>query len=369
MTSFVPGLELARGFYRDVVRALVEVPHTACLIGEGSEVLGYDAPRSTDHEWGPRVQLFVTADEVARVGEAMSGGLPPDYRGYPTAWFSLAEQRVTHHVEISTLGDWLTSHFGVDPRGGLDHAAWLALPQNHLLQLTGGEVFCDDSGELTELRASLRWYPADVWLWLLASQWHLIANTEPLVGRALEASDQRGARLLVSCLCRLIMEMAFLQERRYRPYGKWFGTAFAQLDAAATLGPLIDKALDEPPSTRADGPSATALITLARRHTALGITEPVLPTMGDFNVGVNDAVRPYAVLNTRAFVDVTLNAIADPGLRNLVRVGGIDQLTHADDAMINFTTWPNALTHSYRTMLAPHDRHQADTPKTTTDET
>lgn len=197
MTDFIPGIELARAFYADAVSELVDVPHTACLIGEGSEVLGYDSPRSTDHEWGPRVQLFVAAEQVDGVRAAIAGGLPTEYRGYPTAWFSLAEQRVAHHVEINTLREWLLSHFRVDFIAGLDFATWLALPQQHLLQLTRGEVFRDDSGELSELRASLMWYPTDVWRWLLAAQWHFVAGIEPLLGRTLESGDIRGGRLLV----------------------------------------------------------------------------------------------------------------------------------------------------------------------------
>jgi len=38
---------------------LINVPHSATLIGGGSEVLGYDQPRSIDHNWGPRVAIFV----------------------------------------------------------------------------------------------------------------------------------------------------------------------------------------------------------------------------------------------------------------------------------------------------------------------
>ena len=171
---FTSGLALARGFYTDVVAPLIVVPHTACLIGEGSEVLGYDGPRSTDHEWGPRVQLFVAADQIDRVrtavGKWTAGGVPGLIQ---LSWYSLAAQRVTHHIEVGTLGEWLTTRLGVDPRAGLDHAAWLGLPQQHLLQLTRGEVFRDDDGELTRVRSMLRWYPVDVWRWLLASQWHL----------------------------------------------------------------------------------------------------------------------------------------------------------------------------------------------------
>jgi hypothetical protein len=88
MTSaaFRPGLALAEAFYADVVAPLIDVSHTACLLGEGSEVLGYDSARSTDHEWGPRVQLLVSADHVDRVQSAIAHSLPAEYHGLPTAW-------------------------------------------------------------------------------------------------------------------------------------------------------------------------------------------------------------------------------------------------------------------------------------------
>ena len=61
------GLELAAGFNTEVVRQLVRVPHAAALLGEGSEVLGYDDAHSADHAWGPRLIIFVDHDEVALV--------------------------------------------------------------------------------------------------------------------------------------------------------------------------------------------------------------------------------------------------------------------------------------------------------------
>jgi hypothetical protein len=38
-------------------------------------------------------------------------------------------------------------------------------------------------------------------------------------------------------------------------------------------------------------------------------------------------------------------------IRELVTVGSIDQLTHADDAMVNFTPWPQRLRDTYRQLL------------------
>ncbi len=347
----MPGLELARGFYIDVVRPLIDRPHTACLIGEGSEVLGYDTERSTDHEWGPRLQLFAASEQVERIAELIKEGLPEQYRGHATTWFSLAEGSESHHLEISTLDEWLAHRLPTVPRSVPDTAAWLAIPQQHLLQLTAGEVFRDDDGRLGRLRESYRWYPIDVWRWIVASQWHLIGNTTPLLGRAVELGDRRGARLIMGTLCRLIMELAFLQERRYRPYAKWFGRAFDELAAAASLGPLIDRALAEPPLGQPGDPVYEALLELGRRHNGLALSEPVEPAIERFDVGVNAAVRPYPVLNTAAYINATFESITDPALRRLPRVGAIDQLTHADDQLINFTDWPADLGATFRAKL------------------
>jgi hypothetical protein len=45
------------------------------------------------------------------------------------------------------------------------------------------------------------------------------------------------------------------------------------------------------------------------------------------------------------------DAIEDKLLKELVPVGSLDQLTHADDAMVNFTSWPMRLAEVYRDLL------------------
>ena len=67
--EFAPGLQLARGFYATVVRPLLEeqfsqVPYAAALLGPGSEVIGFDSARSTDHDWGPRLQIFLADSDT-----------------------------------------------------------------------------------------------------------------------------------------------------------------------------------------------------------------------------------------------------------------------------------------------------------------
>ena len=62
LPTFTPGVELARRFYWEAVRPVLDaefpgLKHSAALIGTGSEVLGFDTPMSADHHWGPRHDL------------------------------------------------------------------------------------------------------------------------------------------------------------------------------------------------------------------------------------------------------------------------------------------------------------------------
>jgi hypothetical protein len=348
----VSGLALAEAFYTREVAPLVGVPHAACLLGEGSEVLGFDTARSRDHEWGPRVQILVDAVHVDAV-RAQMDGLPPVFEGFDTAWFSLATGTVTHHVQVTTLDEWITDTLGLDPREGMDAASWLGLPQQRLLHVTAGRVFRDDDGELTRIRGLLAWYPDDVWAWMMLSGWHLMGNTEPMRGRCIETGDVLGERLLTARLCRLIMELAFLQERRYWPYDKWLGAAFARLDAATKLSALLEQALT------AQEPDATAALQqvmtwLGHRHNALGVSRQVQPQYGPFEVGINDAVRPYEAVNAGDYVKALRETITDDDLRGLVAVGSIDQLTHSDDVIVTHTDWPDRLTREYRDAMTRH---------------
>ena len=62
--DFVPGLELSKAFFEEIVQPLLKedfaaLNYSAALLGDGSEVLGYDTSISMDHDWGPRVQIFL----------------------------------------------------------------------------------------------------------------------------------------------------------------------------------------------------------------------------------------------------------------------------------------------------------------------
>jgi hypothetical protein len=325
--AFIPGLELAGAFYGEAVAPLVgDVPHAAALIGTGSDVLGFDTARSTDHGWGPRVLVFAGAADVEAVARRVDAGLPDTFRGWPVR-YGWGPVPVQHHVTVTTLPRWLVTLLGVDASRPLANEDWLVTPQQLLLGVSGGAVFRDDSGELARVRDALAWYPDPVWRWLLGCQWRRLAQEEPFVQRAAEVGDELGSSVVAARLARDVMRLALLIARRYAPYPKWLGTAFARLDHPDGLDRFLLDAVRAPDLATREAALGNAYEAVARRFNALGLIEPVDPGLRQFHD------RPARVLMAYRFADPCLESVTDPELRALPPIGGIDAVADTSDAL------------------------------------
>ena len=338
--AHIPGLQLAREFCAAVVRPLLEerfprVPYAAALLGPGSEVAGLDSQRSTDHDWGPRLQVFLTGSDAEQAGAVttmLGGRLPESFRGYPVAFPVTREPGggARHRVEVTGLGSWLTGQLGFDPRREVTLLDWLATPAQRLAELTAGEVFHDGPGELTRVRARLAWYPRDVWLYLLACQWRRVGQEEAFPGRCAEAGDDLGSAVVTARLARDLMRLSLLMHQRYPPYSKWLGTAFARLPGPAGpagLGASLAAAISARDWPSREQHMCQAYESVAARHNELGFTPPLDIRVRGFYE------RPYRVIGADRFATALHVAITDPRLRRLPLTGAIDQFTDSTDAL------------------------------------
>lgn len=296
-------------------------------------MLGYDDEVSQDHDWGPRVMLFFRS-EVPEVGERLNQSLPKTYAGFPVCF-----PGGSHRVECLVWDQFRAGYLGI--QGNPRAADWLHIPSQHLLTFTTGPLFFDEIGVEQE-RNALGWYPDDVWRYLLACQWQRIGQEEHLAPRAGSIGDSLGSIVITARLVRDVMRSAFLLERKYPPYPKWFGHAFSRLESARVLFPPLSEAITSSNWLDRNRAMASACEVLAEMQNRVGLCEP-RPSKA---IAFHD--RPFLVVEHGSqFAEALLAAITDPEVRSWADkplVGGIDTYSDSTDYLVHFRSLPNPLT-------------------------
>jgi hypothetical protein len=314
------GLDLSRRFYSEVVAALLgDLPHSAGLLGPGSEVLGFDDEVSTDHDFGPRVQVFVAEPEaVARAQDALKA-LPETFEGFPV-FFANADTfggAAHHQVDVTTAPRFFTGLIGCDPAAGLQPADWLTIPTQHLATLVAGGVFHDPDASLASRREALQWYPDDVWRYVLAAAWLRVSQEEAFVGRTGGVGDDLGSALVTARVARDLVRIAFLVERRWAPYTKWLGTAFSRLPIAERVAPHLSAAVHADGWREREAALCEAQRELAVATNRLGLAAEVDPEPRQFYG------RDIRVLSAARFTTALAGAVTDPEVRVLIDGAGL----------------------------------------------
>jgi hypothetical protein len=332
----VSGLDLAEAFYREVVLpiasdVLASRPYAAALIGSGSEVLGFDTARSTDHAWGPQLLILLRSDDVVAIGDrleqTLTDQLPESFQGFPTRFSHPRTPDPTSHcVEVSDVAGLGTTVLGFNPRKPVTQFDWLSTSWQRLREFTAGRVFHDTVGELKAARSRLAWYPADTWAYVLACQWRRIGQEEPFVGRCLELGDLVGARLLIDRLSRDLIHLAMLMDRQYPPYSKWLGTAWANVSAPDLRG-SIDAAVGVADPAESERHLRDAYVAALRMHNALGVTTPLATNLRQFHD------RPYVIIDADRVAAALHATITDEGLRSRPLTGCVDQFVDNADVL------------------------------------
>lgn len=325
------GMELCRRFYDECVRGIMEenfagLLYSAGLLGFGSDILGYDDDVSQDHDWGPRLYIFLCEEDAERSKEVfnmLGRRLPASFCGYPVCF---DEPDIKPRITVGTYADYLEGVLGVRSADGLSLAHWLAFSEHKLLTLQKGQLFRDDLEICREIE-KLRYYPEDVWTYLLMSDWSCLAEERAFVKRTSSRGDNIGSRLICARLAQRIMHLCFLYEKQYAAYPKWFGTQFNELESAKVIGPLLDKALGTDDQTEREEAIAMAQAEMINIHNNSGIAEKISAELHSYytrDILVADSDLVYLALVDK-LKGTSLEGLAPVG--NFSAVGNLVVLT------------------------------------------
>jgi len=337
MPEFIKGLNLCEVFFQEHAKPILDkdfpnLRYTAGLLGYGSDVLGYDDAVSTDHMWGPRFYLFLSETDIGRkadILEAFQNGLPYTYKGYSVNFSApdpndggvrhpefITSGRVSPLMWIHTPEDFQNQYLGSRPETNRD---WLSLSEHRLLGFTSGRLFVDML-DMQALRDRVIFYPEEVRLYLIASQWALISEEQAFVKRCGVRGDEIGSGITCLRIAERLMRLCFLYEGRYAPYSKWFGTAFSRLPVNPQIGEEIRLAFFADNTVQREKHLVNAQVLVAKLHNEKGITDPV-PTHPQPYFG-----RDIQVIYTDRIAQAVQKQITDDKLQKLPLFGTLSQV-------------------------------------------
>ncbi len=253
------GLDLARAYWKACAPALfAQLPHEMArvsvgLSGEGSECFGFDDELSQDHDFGPRLCLWLSDEDCRACGAALQRAyesLPARFLGYGRPDTTQGGRR----SGVFSVGEYFARFIGrADPPGTLRD--WLAIRQEDAAAAVNGEVFYDECAEFSRFRSVLRsYYPEDVRRKKLAHQVALMAQAGQYnLPRAIDRGDRGAAFLAAAEFAHAAIRAAHLLDRSYAPFYKWAFRSLRRLPSAS-LADGVERALLR--TAREDGAAA-----------------------------------------------------------------------------------------------------------------
>ncbi|MGD8782672.1 MAG: DUF4037 domain-containing protein [Ignavibacteria bacterium] len=258
------GLQLARQLYFECIQQIIaeRLPelkdrYSAGLIGYGSDVLANDDELSREHEWGPRLHIFINKDlhrkYAAKMNNAFNEFLPTSFKGFPTRFkytdvgaVMTTEQEGFHHIVITTPERFLELTIGFDSVPKIDFD-WLLISEQRLLEFTRGEIFADFTGEISRLRENLKYFPDDVWKYKLAFLLESIPWEDDLISLCGYRGDHLSMHINLGKTIERIMKLCFLLNKKYCPLSpKWLHCEFKKLpELADDIESYLYKAFEE----------------------------------------------------------------------------------------------------------------------------
>lgn len=252
----VSGLELSRLYYEKYGQKMIhekfpeyEDRIAVGLVGEGSECFGFDDAYSTDHDFGPGFCMWLAKEDSKKIGRKLQkeyDALPKEFMGYRR----LVTEKAGKRTGVFTIGKFYRKFTGLKRAPKTDEE-WMCMNETGLAHAVNGQVFRDDMGAFSFIRKKLQgYYPDNVWRCRIAQAAALMSQSGQYNYLRMKArGDIVTASVCLSEFIKSTLQMLYLLNRTYAPYGKWMYKGLEGLDDTGSIpGKLKSLAISGPGS-------------------------------------------------------------------------------------------------------------------------
>lgn len=238
------GLELSKEYYLTYGKEMLEgsfkdyLPFISVgLLGNGSEVLGFDDEVSTDHDFEPGFCIFIPGEDIidrttAFKMERAYAKLPEEFMGYKKQ--KISPVGGARHGVIR-IDEFLTNKLG-SADGKMSMYQWLTIPTQYLCEVTKGEIFHEGNNRLSEIRDGLMVMPKDIRLKRLAGHLLLMSQSGQYnYKRMVDHGELAAASMCVHEFVKNTLAAIYFLNNEYMPYYKWQFRGLKNLDILSEL--------------------------------------------------------------------------------------------------------------------------------------
>lgn len=233
------GLELARGFYEEYGRPMLENEFSDILqyiavgvVGSGSDRYGFDDEISCDHDFEPGFCIFLP-DETT-VDRRRAFQLERAYAKLPKEFCGIKRQPISpvggNRNGVIRTDEFYKKAIGSSD-GNLSVQQWLMLPDYALAEAVNGEVFFDAYGEFSQIRKKISEMPEDILLKRIAGNLLIMAQSGQYnFLRCIKHGEPEAAQFACMEFVKSTMRAVFLLNGKYMPYYKWSFRALREIE-------------------------------------------------------------------------------------------------------------------------------------------
>lgn len=233
------GLELARGFYEEYGRPMLENEFSDILqyiavgvVGSGSDRYGFDDEISCDHDFEPGFCIFLPDENTVDRRRAFQ--LERAYAKLPKEFCGVKRQPISpvggNRNGVIRTDEFYKKAIGSSD-GNLSVQQWLMLPDYALAEAVNGEVFFDAYGEFSQIRKKISEMPEDILLKRIAGNLLIMAQSGQYnFLRCIKHGEPEAAQFACMEFVKSTMRAVFLLNGKYMPYYKWSFRALREIE-------------------------------------------------------------------------------------------------------------------------------------------